>query len=292
QQINEAFDKISQDLQELFEKNKQLKQPVNMDDPKTPSEEIKRDMNQSMQEMQSGSPQQAGEKQQQAGEKMEQMAQSMQQQMQSGQQEQMQEDIKALRQILENLVKLSFDQEDLVDEVANISYATPQYVDKVRKQFDLNNDFKLIQDSLLALANRNAQIEGTITEKVNLINDHMAKSLNLMEEQEKNDAANDQRRTMKNVNDLALMLTESLQNMQMQMASPASMCQNPGNSSGSVPMDKITEGQKQVTEEMKNMARKRQEGQGQDGQSSKDFAQIAAQQAAMRKMLQEKQQQL
>lgn len=292
QQINEAFDKISQDLQELFEKNKQLKQPVNMDDPKTPSEEIKRDLNQSMQEMQSGSPQQAGEKQQQAGEKMEQMAQSMQQQMQSGQQEQMQEDIKALRQILENLVKLSFDQEDLVDEVANISYATPQYVDKVRKQFDLNNDFKLIQDSLLALANRNAQIEGTITEKVNLINEHMAKSLNLMEEQEKNDAANDQRRTMKNVNDLALMLTESLQNMQMQMASPASMCQNPGNSSGSVPMDKITEGQKQVTEEMKNMARKRQEGQGQDGQSSKDFAQIAAQQAAMRKMLQEKQQQL
>lgn len=292
QKINEEFEKISQELQELYEKNKGLEQPVNMDDPKTPSEEIKQDQNQSMQQMQSGSPQEAGQKQKDAGEKMEQMAESMQQQMQSGQQQQMQEDIKALRQILENLVKLSFDQEDLVEDVADIAYATPQYVDKVREQFDLNNDFKLIQDSLLALANRNAQIEGTITEKVNLINGHMEKSLRLMEDQEKTEAANDQRRTMKNVNDLALILTESLQNMQMQMSPSNAMCQNPGNQSGSVPMDKITEGQKKVTEEMKNMAKERQEGQGQNGQSSKDFAQIAAQQAAMRKMLQEKQQQL
>lgn len=292
EKVNDEFEKISKELEELFEKNKSLEQPVNMDDPKTPSEEIKKDQNESMEQMQSGSPQQAGQKQQQAGEKMQQMAESMQQQMQGGQQQQNQEDIKTLRQILENLVKLSFDQETLIDDVTNMAYATPQYVDKVREQFDLKNDFTLIRDSLLALANRNAQIEGTITEKVNLIETHLAKSLKLMEEQEKTEAANDQRRTMKNVNDLALMLTESMQNMQMQMSSASSMCQNPGSSSGSVPMDKITEGQGKVTEEMKNMAKKRQEGKGKDGQSSKDFAQIAAQQAAMRKMLEEKQQQL
>ncbi len=292
EKVNEAFKKISEELEELFEKNKSLEQPVNMDDPKTPSEEIKRDQNQSMDQMQSGSPQKAGQKQKDAGQKMEKMAQSMQQQMQSGQQQQMQEDIQALRQILENLVRLSFDQETLIDDVADLSYATPQYVEKVREQFDLKNDFSLIRDSLLALANRNPQIEGTITEKINLIDSHLTKSTNLMEEQEKADAANDQRRTMKNVNDLALMLTESLQNMQMQMSTPSSMCQNPGSSSGKVPMDKITEGQKKVTEEMKNMAKKRQQGKGQNGEESKDFAQIAAQQAAMRKMLEEKQQEL
>lgn len=292
EKVNEEFKKISEELEKLFEKNKSLEQPVNMDDPKTPSEEIKRDQNESMDQMQSGSPQKAGQKQKDAGQKMEQMAQSMQQQMQSGQQQQMQEDIQALRQILENLVRLSFDQETLIDDVADLSYATPQYVEKVREQFDLKNDFSLIRDSLLSLANRNPQIEGTITEKINLIDAHLAKSTKLMEEQEKADAANDQRRTMKNVNDLALMLTESLQNMQMQMSTPSSMCQNPGSSSGKVPMDKITEGQKKVTEEMKNMAKKRQQGKGQKGEESKDFAQIAAQQAAMRKMLEEKQQQL
>lgn len=292
EKVNEAFEKISKDLEELFEKNQSLETPVKMDDPKTPSEEIKKDQNESMDQMQSGSPKDAGKKQKDAGKKMEQMAQSMQQNMESGQEQQMKEDIKALRQILENLVKLSFDQEALIEEVAPISYATPQYVDKVRKQFDLKNEFILIQDSLLALANRNPQIEGTVTEKVNLINTHLDKSLKLMEDQEKSDAANDQRRTMKNVNDLALMLTESLQNMQMQMAMPNSMCQKPGSKSGSVPMDKITEGQEKLTKEMKDMAQKRKEGQGKDGQLSKEFAQTAAQQAAMRKMLEDKQQKL
>lgn len=292
EKLNEEFEKISEKMEQLFEKNKSLENPAKMDDPKTPSEEIKQDQNESMDQMQSGSPQEAGQKQKDASEKMEQMAQSMQQNMESGQEEQTKEDIKALRQILENLVKLSFDQEDLIEEVAPISYATPQYVEKVRDQFKLKNDFSLIQDSLLALANRNPQIEGTVTKKVNLIETHIAKSMHLMEEQEKSDAANDQRRTMKNVNDLALMLTEALQNMQMQMATPSAMCQNPGSSPGSVPMDKITEGQKKLTEEMKNMAKKRKEGKGENGKMSKDFAQTAAEQSALRKMLEEKQQKM
>ncbi|MBY5958146.1 DUF4175 domain-containing protein [Membranicola marinus] len=290
--LNEEFEKISQKLEELHEKNKSLESPAKMDDPKTTSEDIKKDQNQSMEEMQSGSPQKAGQKQKDAGDKMQQMAESMQQNMQSGQEQQAKEDIKTLRQILENLVRLSFDQETLIDEVAPLSYATPQYVEKVRDQFKLKSNFSLIRDSLMALAGRNAQIETTVTEKVNLIDTHLEKSLKLMEEQEKSDAANDQRRTMKNVNDLALMLTEALQNMQMQMAQPSAMCQNPGNSSGSVPMDKITEGQKKLTEEMKNMAKKRQEGKGKGGEMSKDFAQTAAEQAALRKMLEEKQQKL
>src|SRR5690625_7958112 len=80
-----------------------------------------------MKEMQSGSPQKAGEKQKDAGDKMEQMAQSMQQEMAGGQQEQMQEDMKTLRQILDNLIHLSFDQEDLIEEIAPLSYVSPLY---------------------------------------------------------------------------------------------------------------------------------------------------------------------
>lgn len=288
--INEEFDKISKELEDLFEKNQELKQPVDMQDPKTPSEEIKKDQKESIQNMETGSPQDAGQKQKDAGQKMQEMAESMKQQMEGGQQEQMKEDIQALRQVLENLVKLSFDQEDLIDEIAPLSYATPQYVDKVRRQFDLKNNFTLIRDSLLALANRNPKIEGTVTEKINLIDTHLEKSIHLLEEQEKSDAGNDQRRTMKNVNDLALMLTEALQNMQMEMSSANSMCQNPGSNPGSVPMDKITEGQNKLTKEMKDMAEKRKKGEG--GKMSKDFAQTAAEQAAMRKLLEAKQQEL
>lgn len=292
ERLNEAFEKLSEKLEELFEKNQEMGKPANMDNPKTPSEEIKRDQNQSMQEMKSGSDQKAGQKQKDAGQKMKEMAESMQQNMQGGQQEQMQEDMQTLRQILENLIRLSFDQEDLILEIAPLAYATPQYVDKVRKQFDLKNNFSMVRDSLLALANRNPQIQSAVTEKVNLIDNHLDLSMDLLEDQEKSKAGNDQRRVMKNVNDLALMLTEALQNMQMEMSSAQSMCQNPGSGSGEgdEPMDKITKGQEKLTEEMKNMSQRQKQGEG--GTMSEEFAKTAAEQAALRKMLQDKQQKL
>lgn len=292
EEIQESFEKISEKLQELFEQNQAMDSPVKMDNPKTPSEEIKKDQNESMQQMQSGSPQKAGEKQKDAGDKMQEMAESMQQDMAGGQQDQMQEDMKTLRQILDNLIRLSFDQEDLIEEIEPLSYATPQYAEKVRKQFDLKNNFTLVKDSLLSLANRNPQIQSTVTEKVSLIDNHLEKSLRLLEDQEKSQADNDQRRTMKNVNDLALMLTEALENMQMELSNAQSMCQNPDgqSDSGSQPMDKITEGQEKLTKEMKDIAEQRQKGE--DGKMSEEFARIAAEQAALRKELEAKQRKL
>lgn len=50
---------------------------------------------------------------------MKEMAAQMQQQMQQQQQEQQEEDMEALKQLLDNLIKLSVDQEDLMNEVKN-----------------------------------------------------------------------------------------------------------------------------------------------------------------------------
>jgi hypothetical protein len=119
-------------------------------------------------------------------------------------------------------------------------------------------------------------------------------SLEQLEERQKPQAADHQQRTMKNLNDLALMLSEVMNQMQQQMSSmmPGSqMCNNPGGQgqgkSGRVPMDKITEGQQQLNEDMKQMMQGRKDGkQG----SSEEFARMAARQAAMRKALRDLQQ--
>ena len=98
---------------------------------------------------------------------------------------------------------------------------------------------------------------------------------------------------MKNTNDLAVMLSESMENMQQQMSGMAGdgSCPKPGGegkdgkgNKGSVPMDKITEGQKGMGEKMKEMMGE-QKG-GKKGMS-KEFAQAAARQAALRKALEE-----
>jgi hypothetical protein len=222
---------------------------------------------------------------------MKEMANKMAQQMESQQMEQMEEDMAALRQLLENLVTLSFDQEKLVKDFVPTEINTPRYVDLTQQQFKLKNDFQLIEDTLHALSKRVAQIQSFVTEKVTEIKINMKTAIDDLEERRKPQAADHQQRVMKNVNDLALMLNETMESMQQQMSGMMQgnqMCKNPGNKPGGKPKDKISEGQKQLNEQMKKMKEGLEKGKG----GSKEFAQMAAKQAALREALRKKQKEL
>jgi hypothetical protein len=296
EQIEEKFDKLEEKLEELEEKNEELEVPKDLgEDNEEQSEEIKEEMEKSEEELKKENNSKAAKSQKQAAEKMKKMAESMAGAMAAGEMEQMAEDIQALRQLLENLVDLSFDQEDLIDEVSRTSVATPRYVTLVQEQFKLKDDFGLIQDSLIALSKRVTEIETFVTEKVAEVKSNLNESIENMENRQKPRANDTQRRVMKNTNDLAVMLSESMENMQQQMSgmSGSGSCSKPGGegkskdgkgNKGSVPMDKITEGQKGMGEKMKEMM----DGQkGGKGGMSKEFAQAAARQAALRKALEE-----
>jgi len=293
-EINEAFKEIKEELEELDKKNEELEAPKELGDHKEQSEDIEEDLEQSLDQLQQKQNKDASKSQQNAGEKMEQMAQKMQEQMESGEMQQMAEDMKAMRQLLENLIGLSFDQEELVNNFSKTHTSTPQYTGLIQQQHKLEADFHLIEDSLQALSQRVYQIESFVLEKVSEINGQMDKSLKLLEDRKKAQASDNQHRVMKNVNDLALMFNESMQKMQEQMAQKmagAQMCTKPNGGSpkdgkGGPPMDKITEGQKGLNGEMKKMQEGSSKGESEGG-SSKEFAQMAAKQAALRKALQD-----
>ena len=292
--LNEKMEDIKEEMEKLEEKNEELENPKNLgDDNEEQMEDIQEDMEKSSEQMKESDNKGASESQKKAAQKMKEMAGSLQSNMQSGEQEQQAEDIKMIRQLLENLVSLSFDQEDLVNDLGITRTVTPRYVELVQEQFKLKDDFKLVEDSLTTLAKRNDKIENFVLEKVAEVKLNMKESLTELEARKKPEAADNQRRTMKNVNDLALMLAESMASMQEQMGSsmPGSqMCNKPGGKgqgkNGKVPMDKISEGSQGMEEMMKGMQEKMGKG---DKPSSKDFAQAAARQAAMRKALQDMQ---
>ena len=295
--IQEKFEEIKKKSEELKEKNQELEMPMPMEDQQEEMEDIQQDMEQSQQQMQQKQNKKASKSQKKAAQKMKQMANQMQQQMQSGEMEQMEEDMAALRQLLENLVGLSFDQEDLINEVRSNTINTPKYVEDVQEQYKLKDDFKLIEDSLQELSKRVFQIESFVTEKVTEINSNMKSSLENLEDRKKPQAADHQQRTMKNVNDLALMLSEVMDQMQQQMSSMMAgnqMCSKPGGKSGKsgkVPMDKISQGQKQMNSQMQQMKDAMEKMKGDKGQA-KQFAQMAAKQAALRKALREAKQKM
>ncbi len=291
EEINKEFEEMQEKMEEIMEKNEELENPKSLEDPSEEMEDINEDLQDSQESLEKKQNKKASQSQKNASQKMKQMASSMQMQMQAGEMEQMQEDMQALRQLLENLVGLSFDQEDLIDYFSSVNVYTPRYTELVQQQFKLKDDFKLIEDSLRELSKRVFQIESFVTEKVQDIKLNIKESLEELEERKKPQAAEHQQRTMKNANDLALMLSEVMNQMQQQMSgmmAGSQMCNSPGGkgSEGSKPMDKITKGQQGLSEQMKQMQQQMKNGQ-KGGGSSKQFAEMAARQAALRKALEE-----
>ena len=297
EELQEKFEQIQEKMDQMQQKNEELESPMQLDDMQQEQDAVKQDMQDSQQQLQQQQNQKASESMKKAGQKMQQMADQMQMQMQSQQMEQMQEDMDALRQLLENIVGLSFNQEALMEQFSETRINTPRYVELVQEQFKLKDDFQIVEDSLQALAKRVFQIESFVTEKVTDIKANLRDGLEELEERRKSQAAEQQQRAMTNLNDLALMLSETMENMQQQMSGMMSgqqMCQKPGatgkGNQQQGPKDKMSQGQQGINEQLQKMRDRMKQG-GERG-TAKEFAQMAAKQAALRKALEAKQKEL
>jgi hypothetical protein len=291
--IKKELEDLKKEMQKLEEKNKDLNPPKDLGDKNEEKmDDAKKDMDKAEKEMKNGENKKASKEQKAAAQKMKKQAEEMSEAMEGGEQEQQSEDIKTIRQILENLVTLSLDQEKLFEDFAKTPSTTPKFRDHVKTQFRIKDDFKIIEDSLIALSNRNDQISSFVNEKVTDVKFNLKNSIELLEDRQIPQSTDKQRRTMTNLNDLALMLSESMENMQKKQAGgmPGSqMCQKPGNKgqkAGKMPMDKISEGQEGVGNGLQGIQEK-MNNQGKEKPSAKEFAEAAAKQAALRKALQD-----
>ena len=311
--LNERMEEMAKEMEELLKKNEELKRPQKIEDQKQEMNDAKEEMKDAKEDIGEKKNKSAGKKQRSAANKMKNMANKMKQNKESGEMKQMEEDLKTIRQLLENLVTLSFNQEQNMNDVAGTTINTPRYVELMQQQYKIKDDFRLVEDSLQALANRQFEISGVITEKVAEIKGYFEDGLEELEERRTNTANIQQQSTMKSLNDLALLLSDAMQNMQQQMAAgmPGSQsCDKPGNKPGQgkgkgkgegEPQDKMSKGQEDLNKIMKDLKERLDKqgkgsggagGGGQQPNNSKEFAQLAAKQAAMRNALRQKQKEL
>ena len=89
-----------------------------------------------------------------------------------------------LRQILENLVDLSLDEEKPLSDLAKTNNDDPEYVSLIHWQNKLSDDSKILEDSLYALSKRQVQIKATINREMRAISNNIQKSLDNMSERE------------------------------------------------------------------------------------------------------------
>ncbi len=293
-ELNKEFEDIKKDLDDLEKKNSELEKPEDMESTEKEEQEISEEMQESSEQLEKKKKKKAKESQQDAAEKMEEMSEKMKSMQMSMSSESQEEDMDALRQILENLVRLSIDQEQLMKDLSETNKNNPKYTQLTREQNNLSDDAKIIEDSLFALSKRVAQIEPFINREMNLINDNMDKAIKQLAERNTPEANSRQQYVMTSSNNLALMLSEVLDQMQKEMSNMMKgnqQCNKPGSNS-KPSMSNMRKMQESLNKQMKDMKGKSKGGKKPGGKGggkgqSKELAKMAAQQEAIRQQIQQ-----
>lgn len=243
--------------------------------------EIEKEMQQAMDQLKKNQGKKASPSQSKASKSMRAMSKSMQESMQSSEMEEMQENMDDLRNILDNLVTLSFGQERVMKDFRGISLQDPRVTKLSQEQLKLQDDAKIIEDSLNALASRVVQIQSFVTRELTNMKFYMDESTQQLRDRRLSVAASKQQFAMTSINNLALMLSDVLKNMQQQMNAMAMPGKGKGGKKGNKPGEGMGEMQKQLNAQMKQMQQGGKSGRG----LSEELSQMAAQQAMIRNML-------
>lgn len=216
------------------------------------------------------------------------MAQKMKESMQSQEMKEMDEDMDALRAILENLVKLSFDQEKIMKDFRNMNVADPRFVKLSQEQLKIQDDAKMIEDSLYSLAKRVLQIQSFVTKEVTSMRNSMDESVKFIKERKLNVASAKQQFSMTSINNLALMLSDVFSQMQQMMANAMPGSGSKGKKGKAPSPSSMGEKQDQLNKSMEQLSKSGKSGRG----LSEEAAKLAQEQAELRKRIQQMQEEL
>src|SRR5699024_8082222 len=110
---------------------------------------------------------QAKPHQKKAAEKLQELAQQINSKMQAGTEQSMQEDARMLRQILDNLLLFSLNQESIIQSISTLSESKTNLSVYLKEQNDLKSVFEHVDDSLFALSLRQPKLTEQINTDVN-----------------------------------------------------------------------------------------------------------------------------
>lgn len=307
----EDTEKLEEELDKLNELNKGRKNPDQLpQDSKEQLEEIKEDQQEAQEALEEAAKQEsqenegseeeteqeeseegqeegeenssrskAAKSQQRAGQKMKQLKQQLQNMQNSLQMEQQMEDMGNLRDLVDNLLTLSFNQETLMDEFKEIRQSDPRVVKLGQDQLKLKDDSQIIQDSLVALSQRVFQISSFVMKELDEMNRQMDGTIESIKEKRINEVIGKQQFTMTSINNLALLLDDVLQQMQNQMAMQMNGQQKGKKSNPQ--MNGMSELQQQLSDQIKELKQSGKSGR----ELSEELARMAAQQEKLRNTL-------
>ena len=285
------FEEMMQRFDSLQQRNESLKDPFNMQKDEHQEESIEQDLDEAseMENSDSGDQQQGSkQKKQSAGKKMQEMSNSMMMQMQMGGAEQLAEDAHLVRILLENVVRSSHQQESLMNEVGHMRTDDPSISVKIVRQKELSDNFVMVKDSLRAMALRQPAVQNFVFDEIASIDRQTELALKNINELRFSMAVNYQQHALKSMNNLALMLAESLREMESSMMGSGSCSSRSKPQNGQQPksMQQMQQLQEQLGQQLKQLREQMQQGKP-SSQMSEELARMAAEQEMLRQSMQQ-----
>lgn len=311
EQLNRDFQDLKHSLDKAQEKLDQLEDSPTLKRNENLENQIDKEQRESKNQLQKGKNRNASLQQKSAADDLEKLSEQLSQSMEEMEQENLAEDVETIRQLLKNLVTLSFNQEDLIGSLNSTLIQDVKYQNIISGQNRIKSDFSTIEDSLRTLAKRQIKVASMISKNVSTINTNISASLRdllrMNQAYYKNNkntmASRSMQYTVTSLNNLALVLAESLDKMQSQMRQNSSQkksnCKNPGScnkpgqgSSGKKPSPKTMKQLQDALNKQMEALKKQMDGKGSKSgkklgsQYSEQFARMAAQQEQIRRMMQ------
>ena len=315
QKLNDRFGQLKKDIEQIRQDYKALDQNTDFKVPEELEKKIEQQQTGAQRSMQKGRNKEASQQQRQAADDMEQLGEALAEAQTDVEQQNLAEDADQVRQLLKNLVRLSFDQETLITDVNRIYIQDPKYQTIIARQNYIRDAFVGVADSLRAMAKRQVQVASAVSRDVSAVNSNISRSLGGLLDMNQGfygnyrntNAARSMQYSMTSLNSLALVLAESLDKMQDQMRQNMQkkkngqcknsgknnqQCNNPGKNPSPKSMRQMQQELNKQMEALKKQLDKqgKQQGRHQVGgqqQMSEELAKMAAQQEMIRRMMQE-----
>lgn len=285
----EKFNQLQKKLTETDSLNKKLEEPFEIQRNNELEKSVNENLNQSEKSLDQKDMKEAGENAKNAGQKMSEMAESLESGLASEMETQNAEDAEQLRKLLENILRISHDEEDLLHELQEMKQNNPEYKQLIHKQSRMQESFVIVEDSLLSLAKRQAAIQQFVFDEVVEVKQQFADFLGNLKERNTSRALENCQSGVMHLNNLALMISEALQDVEEEMNKESSMSgkgkPKPGKGKGQS-MKSMRELQEALGKQMKQKGSEKSGKDSNSGMTSEEFAKMAAQQEMIRQQLQ------
>jgi hypothetical protein len=274
-EISKKFENMSSELDSLSKQNVSLSKPIPFSETKIEQNSIKKDQKESEQLLNESKElktpnskakalSKAKKSQTKAAQKMMQIAEKLSKLSGGGGQQQLAEDATMLRQVLDNLIFFSFEQEELMLSFRGDNFQQSNFANLLVSQKNIKTHFEHIDDSLFILSLRQPKISERINSEISDVFFNIDKSLDRLTNLQINQGLAAQQYSLTASNNLANLLSDILSSMEMELS--------PGQGEGDMQLPDIIMSQEQLQKEAQGSKSESSEGsssnKGQENQGS------------------------